>query len=328
VRRANEAALADLTGDAAVRDGVQSAVAANVAHAYFEALALRRQINLLERLQETRTDNLRLQKLRLDGGLISPYDYEQSRSETAAVAARLPELRAALQNAVTALSVLSGRSPAEIFRDWQSTHSTSFAALPEAPRVPLDLPSQLLERRPDIRAAEQRLIAANARIGEAKAAYFPSLSLTAFAGGVTTLLSTIADSASESWNATAGVDIPLSDLRRTGANTEAARARRNAAAADYAGVIQIAFKETLDSLSRVTATGEVMQAQDERVEALSNAYRVASARYRAGRIGYLEQLDVERQLREVEQQQVSAKLLLLQATVDLYRALGGGWQPT
>jgi multidrug efflux system outer membrane protein len=126
VRRANEAALADLTGDAAVRDGVQSAVAANVAHAYFEALALRRQINLLERLQETRTDNLRLQKLRLDGGLISPYDYEQSRSETAAVAARLPELRAALQNAVTALSVLSGRSPAEIFRDWQSTRSTSF----------------------------------------------------------------------------------------------------------------------------------------------------------------------------------------------------------
>lgn len=326
IRRANEAALAELRHDAAVRDGVHATIAASVASAYFEMRALDRQIALLERLHETRVENLRLQKVRLDGGLISPYEYEQARSETFAVAARLPVLRNARSQALTALAVLGGESPRSMFDTWTSGGAIDAGKLPAAPVVPMGLPSKLLERRPDIRAAEQQLVAANARIGVAKAAYFPSLSLTGFAGGISTAFSTLFDAPSQSWEAGVALAQPLTDINRTSANVAAAEARHSAATAEYSKTVQLAFKETLDALGNVSTARAVMQAQDERVEALLNAYRVATARFDAGRIGYLELLDVERQLRAVEQQQVSAKRDLLQATVDLYRALGGGWR--
>lgn len=326
IRRAKEAALAELQADAAVRDGVRAAVAASVARAYFESRALDRKIALLERLHETRTENLRLQKTRLDAGLISPYDYEQARSETAAVAAQLPTLRAARLRTWTALAVLRGASPQIMFAVWQDVESLGEATLPSAPMVPMGLPSELLERRPDIRAAEQRLIAANARIGEAKASYFPSLSLTGFAGGISTAFSELFDDASRSWEATGTLAQPLTDINRVGARVGAAEARYEAVTAAYAKAVQEAFRDTLDALGNVSAARAVMEAQAERVDALTNAYRVSEARYRAGRIGYLELLDVERQLRDVEQQQVDARLALLQSTVDLYRALGGGWR--
>lgn len=325
VRRANEAALAELDADIAVRDGVRAAVAAAVARAYFETRALDRQVALLKRLHATRLENLALQKTRLDAGVISPYDFEQARSETAAVAAELPPLRSARLRAITALAVLRGASPQAMYTAWTSTDASD-GVLPAAPAVPMDLPSALLERRPDIRAAEQRLVAANARIGEAKAAYFPRLSLTGFAGGISTAFSALFDAPARSWEASVALAQPLSDINRVGANVNAARARHGAAAAMYGKTVQVAFQETLDALAGVTSARAVMDAQDERVAALTNAYRVAEARYRAGRIGYLELLDVERQLRAVEQQQVASKLALLGATVDLYRALGGGWR--
>jgi len=328
VRRANEAALAGLTRDIAVRDGIRAAVAASVARAYFESHALERQITLLERLHAMRIDDLDLQRTRLTAGLTSPYDYEQARSETAAVAAQLPALRAAHARALTALAVLRGVSPAQMFAEWSdlAPADRGAAALPAAPTVPMDLPSALLERRPDIRAAEQQLVASTARIGQAKAAYFPRLSLTGVLGGVSTALSSLFDASSRAWQAGAVVTQPLTDLNRVGANVAAAKALTHAATARYARTVQVAFEETLNALTGVTTAREIMQAQDERVSALQNAYRTAETQYRAGSLGYLELLDVERQLREVEQQQVNAHLALLQSTVDLYRALGGGWQ--
>lgn len=325
IRRANEAALADLASDTAVMYGVRSALAANVARTYFRALALSRQLELLERVHATRVDNARLQKVRMDGGLISPYDYEQARSEAAAVAAELPALRAGLRQAVTALGVLRGSEPRALFGDWQSLPVDQAQALPEAPRVPMDLPSDMLRRRPDVRAAEQQLVAANARVGVAVADYFPRISLSAFGGGVSTAFSSLFDGESESWNVGARADLPLTDLNRNAKRVDAAEARRDAAEAAYARTVQTAFKETLDALSLVESNRDVLLAQNERVDALANARRVATARYEAGRIGYLEVLDIERQVRQVEQDQVAARLDLLQATVDLYRALGGGW---
>lgn len=325
VRRANEAALAELNADIALRDGVRAAIAAAVARAYFETRALERQIALLERLHATRLENQRLQQTRFDAGLISRYDYEQSRSETAAVAAELPVLHAAHARTLTALAVLRGASPQRMFAEWQARATNDAATLPAAPAVPMGLPSELLERRPDIRAAEYRLVAANARIGEAKASYFPSLSLTGFAGAISTAFSNLFDG-SGSWEAAMAVTQSVSDINRVGANVNAASARHAAATAEYARTVQTAFQETLDALTTLDAAKAVMRAQDERVIALSRAYETADARYRAGHIGYLELLDVERQLRAVEQQQVGARLTLLQATVDLYRALGGGWQ--
>ncbi len=309
-----------------MRDSVRAAVAAAVAHAYFETRALDRRIELLDRLLATRLENLDLQKLRLDAGLVSTYDYEQSRSETAVIKAELPLLHGARLRTLTALAVLRGATPRAMFADWQASESRAVVALPVAPEVPVDLSSSLLERRPDVRAAEQRLVAANARIGEAKAAWFPRISLTGFAGGISTAFSTLFDASSQSWQAGVALAQPLTDINRVGANVKAATARQAAATAGYAKAVQHAFRDTLDALSGVNSARAVMRAQDERVAALSNAYRIAEARYAAGRIGYLELLDVERQLRDIEQQQVTAQLALLGATVDLYRALGGGWQ--
>lgn len=325
IRRANEAAMADLAADTAVMHGVRSSLAASVAQVYFQALALDRQLALLTRLHETRTDNEQLQKLRLDSGLISPYDYEQARSETAAVAAQLPVLRESRRQALTALAVLRGVTPEAMFAGWVSPQDLSAFALPEAPPVPMDLPSDMLARRPDVIAAEQRLIAANARIGVAKAGYFPRLSVGGFFGGLSTSFDTLDAEGSRSWNAAVATSMPLTRLREIGAQVDSATAATEAAAASYAGTVQLAFQETLNALGLVASTAEVRAAQQDRVAALENAYRISTARYDVGRIGYLELLDVERQLRQVEQEQVEAQLAQLQATVDLYRALGGGW---
>lgn len=325
IRRANEAALAELEANVAARDAVQAALAANVAQAYFQARALDRQIALAEQTLKTRTENVRLQQKRLESGLISPYDFEQARSEAEAVAAQLPAQKAARAKVQTALAVLRGQSPKAMVAEWQGGVAMNAEALPAAPAVPMDLPAQLLSRRPDVRQAEARLQAANARIGVAKAAYLPSLSLTGFAGGVSDALSDVLDTPAKAWEVALGLSQPLTSLYRVNANVSSAEAQAQLQTAAYVNTVQTAFKETLDSLSTLSSTREIQAAQQRRVEALSNGYRVAKLRYDAGRIGYLELLDVERQLRQVEQEQVQAQLDQLNATVDLYRALGGGW---
>ncbi|HEX4910990.1 MAG TPA: efflux transporter outer membrane subunit [Permianibacter sp.] len=327
IRRANEAALADLDANVAAHDAVRSVLAANVAQAYFQLKALDQQIALAERTLQTRQENVRLQQKRLDSGLISPYDFEQARSEAEAVAAQVPAQKAARAKVQTALAVLRGQSPQAMVTAWQqAANGDASTVLPSAPVVPMDLPSELLNRRPDIRQAEARLKAANARIGVAKADYLPSLSLTGFAGGVSDALSSVLDAPAKAWEVALGLSQPLTSLYRVNANVGAAEANAQAQTAAYVNTVQTAFKETLDALSTLSSTREIQAAQQRRVEALSNGYRVAKLRYDAGRIGYLELLDVERQLRQVEQEQVQAQLDQLNATVDLYRALGGGWQ--
>lgn len=329
IRRANEAALADLDANVAAHDAVRSVLAANVAQAYFQLKALDQQIALAERTLQTRQENVRLQQKRLDSGLISPYDFEQARSEAEAVAAQVPAQKAARAKVQTALAVLRGQSPQAMLTAWQKAgagNGETSMVLPSAPVVPMDLPSELLNRRPDIRQAEARLKAANARIGVAKADYLPSLSLTGFAGGVSDALSSVLDAPAKAWEVALGLSQPLTSLYRVNANVGAAEANAQAQTAVYVNTVQTAFKETLDALSTLSSTREIQAAQQRRVDALSNGYRVAKLRYDAGRIGYLELLDVERQLRQVEQEQVQAQLDQLNATVDLYRALGGGWQ--
>lgn len=326
IRRANEAALADLAANVAAHDAVRAALAANVAQAYFQLRALDRQISLAEQALKTRTENVRLQQKRLDSGLISPYDFEQARSEAEAVAAQLPAQKSARAKVHTALALLRGQTPKAMVADWQQPAAMAAGEwLPAAPSVPMDLPSTLLSRRPDVRQAEARLQAANARIGVAKASYLPSLSLTGFAGGVSDALSNVLEAPAKAWEVALGLSQPLTSLYRVNANVNSAEAQARGQTAAYVNTVQTAFKETLDALTTLNSTRDIQAAQQRRVEALSNGYRVAKLRYDAGRIGYLELLDVERQLRQVEQEQVQAQLDQLTATVDLYRALGGGW---
>lgn len=325
IRRSNEASLATLAANQAARDAVQAAVAAQVAQSHFEGLALDKQIALLGRTLATREENLKLQRKRLDAGLISPYDFAQSENETAAIASSLPTLIAARSKISTALSVLRGASPRSMSEDAAAPREIAEVQLPAAPQVPMDLPSTLLERRPDIRQAEQQLIAANAGIGEAKADYFPKISLSGFFGGASETLSDLFSSPARTWEAALGLAQPIVSMNRVDAQVNAAEARERAAKAQYAKTVQTAFKDSYDALVTLNAARETQAAQLRRVQALNEAYRVAELRYKAGRISYLELLDVERQLRGVEQEQVAAQRDQLNATVDLYRALGGGW---
>jgi len=199
--------------------------------------------------------------------------------------------------------VLRGQSPQAMVSAWQiastvSGNGEASTELPAAPIVPMDLPSELLTRRPDIRQAEARLKAANARIGVAKADYLPSLSLTGFTGGVSDALSNVLDAPAKAWEVALGLSQPLTSLYRVNANVSAAEASAQAQTAAYVNTVQTAFKETLDALSTLASTREIQAAQQRRVEALSNGYRVAKLRYDAGRIGYLELLDVEPALDE------------------------------
>jgi multidrug efflux system outer membrane protein len=192
--------------------------------------------------------------------------------------------------------------------------------------VPAGLPSELLIRRPDIRAAEQRLIAANANIGAARAAFFPRIALTANFGTASTELSGLFKGGSWAFTGTAQLLQPIFDAGRNRANLELAEADRAVAVASYEKAIQTAFREVADALAGRATFGEQVRALAAQTNALAITYRLADLRYRAGAASYLEALDAQRQLFLSQQALVQSRALQLQNVVTLYRALGGGWK--
>ena len=198
-------------------------------------------------------------------------------------------------------------------------------ALTLPPAVPAGLPSDLLERRPDVRQAEQALIAANARIGQAKAAYYPSISLTAFLGGDSASLSELFSAQARVWQIGGSAAQTIFDAGRTRQQVEQARAREQQLLALYAAAIQNAFKDTLDALVAQRTAREALDAEQTRVTALENSYKLAQLRYDNGISSLLDVLDVERGLLDAELNRIEAQRAQLAATADLFKALGGGW---
>jgi multidrug efflux system outer membrane protein len=192
--------------------------------------------------------------------------------------------------------------------------------------VPAGLPSELLTRRPDIRAAEQQLLAANANIGAARAAFFPRISLTANYGSASTELSGLFKSGTFAFTGAAQLLQPIFDAGRNRANLEVAKAGRDIAVAQYEKSIQVAFREVADALAGRATLGEQVRALAAQTNALAITYRLADLRYRAGAASYLDSLDAQRQLFISQQALIQARALQLQNAVALYRALGGGWK--
>ncbi|HYD62507.1 MAG TPA: efflux transporter outer membrane subunit, partial [Noviherbaspirillum sp.] len=190
--------------------------------------------------------------------------------------------------------------------------------------IPAGLPSDLLERRPDIRAAEQRLRASNANIGAARAAFFPRISLTASAGTASGELSGLFESGSQSWSFMPQLVLPIFDAGRNSANLTLAEVRNNVAVAEYEKAIQVAFREVADALAGRAAIDEQVDAQRAVLEAQSERLKLADQRYRTGIASSLDVLDAEREVFSAEQALVQARLLRLTNAIDLYRALGGG----
>lgn len=323
-RRATEAARAELLAAQANREAVRLTLLSDVARGYFNLRALDAQVEVTRRTISTRLASTALQRLRFEAGVASEFDLRQVEAQTAQAQALLPSLETSLARQETALAVLLGRSPRDIVSR-PIDRGTAIQALTPPPAVPAGLPSDVLERRPDVRQAEQSLIAANARIGQARAAYYPSISLTALLGTESTSLSNLFTTPARVWQVGASAAQPIFDAGRTGSQVEQAQARERQLLAQYARTIQNAFRDTLDALVAQRKARETLDAEQARVVALDSAYKLAQLRYDNGVSSLLDVLDVERGLLDAELNRIEAQRAQLAATTDLFKALGGGW---
>ncbi len=318
-RRANEAAQADLLASEETLYGMRASLVGSVASYYYQLAALRE----IQAVTLTSADNqreaLRLVKRLSAAGISSAAEERQQESALGATEARLPTLRRQIAETENALSILLGRHPGQI----------GFKTPPtlEIPNLaPPGLPSALLERRPDIRQAEARLVAANARVGEAKALFFPSLSLTAIFGGVSSSLSDVLNGRAPAVASIGpGLLQPLFAGGKIYFNREAAQARLDQALISYRKTVLGALGEVADTLTAFETSAELIEIQARRVEASREAMRLANLRFRAGTASFLEVLDAQRQLLAAETDQAQSLLDRRSSLIRLYLALGGGW---
>jgi len=324
-RRATEAARAELLATQFNRDAVRLALIAEVSRGYFNLRALDAQVAITKRTVSSRVASLALQRKRFESGVASELELRQVEAETAAAQALLPALETQLARQETALSVLLGRSPRAIVGS-APERGAAIEALTVPPAVPAGLPSDLLEHRPDLQQAEQQLIAANARIGQAKAAYFPSISLTGLLGGESTKLIDLFTAPARIWQVSGSAAQTVFDAGRTGSRVKAAKAREQQALAQYQSAIQNAFRDTLDALVAQRKARETLDAEQARVAALQRALDLARLRYQNGVSSQLDVLDAERGLLAAKLNRIEAQRAQLAATADLFKALGGGWE--
>ena len=322
LRTTAQAAQADLLASEAARETVRIALAADVAKGYFALRALDSQVEATRRTLALRGEGLKLQRKRLDGGVISEYDYRQLEAEAAAARAQLPPLERDREIQEAALAVLLGRSPKAIMDGSVSRNEESGAQLLPAV-VPSGLPSELLLRRPDLAEAEQRLVAANARVALARAAYFPSVQLTGFLGSEAQALSSLFSGPAGIWQFAAAVAAPIFAGGRLEAQVGAAEAREKQALAGYQGAIQNAFREVRVALAAQSRARESFEAEGARAAALGSALRLARLRYDNGLASQLDVIDAERNLLAAEIARHEALRAQRAAVADLYKALGG-----
>ncbi|MCS3803307.1 multidrug efflux system outer membrane protein [Chromobacterium alkanivorans] len=325
LRRGNEAARADFAASRFARDSSTLAIAAQTAQTYFQLRAYDAQLDIAKRTLQSREESLKLQTKRFKGGLISELDQQQAEAEAASARAKVPQIASALEQTESALGVLLGHSPKQLVAGGIQ-RGQSLDALFAPPEVPAGLSSSLLERRPDIAASEQQLIAANARIGVARAAYFPSISLSGALGSQSLSLDTLFTGPTRTWSFVGNLAAPVFNFGQTGYAVDAASARQKQALAQYQKTVQSAFKDALDALSGYGAAREIQAAQTTQFQALNKSLRLANLRYDNGYASYLDVLDAQRNSFQAELGLVSAKLDQLNAVVGLYKALGGGWE--
>jgi multidrug efflux system outer membrane protein len=321
---ASKAARADLLASEAARETVRIALVIDVARGYFTLVALDAQIESTRRSLELRSRNLELQAARRSAGLIGDYDYRQLEAEVAAARAQLPALERSRSTEELALAVLLGRSPRAIIED--TVTRSAGRGEPAPPAVPEGMPSELLLRRPDVVEAEQRLIAANARIGAARAALFPRISLTGFLGSESSSLGNLFSGPSLIWQLAFGLAQPIFQGGRLYGEIDAVKARERQAIAHYQKTLQTAFREVRQALIAQTRAREVFDAEGQREAALADALRLARIRYDNGLSSQLEVLDVERNLLQAQLNRADALRAQRAAVADLVKALGGGWQ--
>jgi len=321
IRRTNEAARAELVSKEENRRAVTIQLVSAVAEAYFNLLQFDLQLDIAKRTLQSWEESVRIAQARLRQGMTSKLDADQFEAERANAAARTAELHRQMVQAENHLSVLLGRKPFAVARG----RSLDRQILP--PDVPAGLPSELLQRRPDILVAERQLAAVTARIGVAKAERFPRITLTGLAGLAHPELSLIFTEASSFGVFGAGLAAPLFNAQVLGFQQEAIEAQSKEALAQYQHTVLTAFREVEDALVAVRTARVQGEAQQQQVAALQSALKLAELRYKGGLANYLDVLVARRNLFESELALTSTRRLLLASTVQLYKALGGGWNP-
>lgn len=320
------AARNELAASRYFQESVRAAVAADTAITYFRLRAADAELKLQRDTLVTREDTVRLQKDRFDGGVVGEYDLKQAEAERSAVVANIARARQGIGLLEGALATLTGRSPKEVYDPSIARVAPDYALL-TVPELPAGLPSGLMERRPDIRRSEALLASSELRIQQAKAAYYPSISLTAAFGSESAALADLFTSPASVWRFGAALLQPLIGLKGIEANVQASEARRDEAVVLYRQTVQVAFREVHDALVVHQTAREILAAETLRRKQLADALEVANLRYDAGRTSFLEVLDAQRSLLQADTQRIAAARDTQIAIVSFAKALGGGWEP-
>jgi multidrug efflux system outer membrane protein len=319
-RRATEAARADLLASEWGQRAVTTSVISSVAVAYFQLRELDMEMEISKQTLATREESLRLVKVRAQGGVTSMMDVRQSEQLVYFAAASIPDLERRIEQQENFISVLLGKNPGPIARGKPLVEN----AIPAT--VPAGLPSRLLEQRPDIQQAEQLLVAANARIGVAKAAYFPQIALTGTGGYQSSALTELFANKSGFWSVGAQLAQPIFAGGRIRSGVRLTEAQQKETELFYRQSIQQAFREISDALIAYSKNQEFRQQEELLTQAAADASRLSNVRYTGGAASYLEVLDSDTRYFSARLNLAQAQFNERLALVQVYNALGGGWQ--
>lgn len=318
LRRANEAALADLYAQEATQQAVMLTLVSEVAKTYVKLRELDKQLEITKETIASLKEGLRINTLRFKEGYTSNLEVQQNDSEYQRRSAQLPQYEQQVALTENALAVLLGSNPRAIER-----------GLPidklKLPAVPAGLPSDLLVRRPDIARAEQQLIAANAQIGVARAQYFPNIRLTGNVGQISTQVAGLFTPGANFWTIGSAIATPIFTAGKIAGEVRAAEAVQKAALANYKKTIITGFSEFENALISLIKTQQQEDKQTDRVAANQNYYHMSKVRYEEGYVPYLVTLDAIRQLFDAQIELTTARADTFTSAIDLYLAMGGGW---
>ena len=319
-RRATEAARANLLANQWAQKEVMATLVANVASSYFQLRQLDLELEISKRTLGSRQDSLDLTKTLEEHGINSMLDVRQSEQLVYTAATEIPDLERQIGQEENAISILLGNNPGDVPRGLKLTEQ------PHAPEVPVGLPSSLLERRPDIREAEENLVAANAQIGVARAAYFPQISLTGTAGYESAALTNLFTGPAGIWTLVGSVTQPIFQGGRLKSNVRLAEAQHEQLLLTYQQAIQGSFRDVSNALIAYRKFREFRIQQQHLLESAQDAARLSQTRFKAGATDYLEVLTNETNSFSAELALAQAQGNELNALVQLYQALGGGWE--
>lgn len=320
IRRLTEAARAQYLASEEARHGVTTSLISDVTTGYFNLREADLELRIAKDTKTVADKSLQLTTLRRDSGVATSLDVRQSEQFLYTATAQIASAEKQIQQDENLLSLLIAKNPQAIER------GTALTEFPAPPEIPAGLPSALLERRPDIRQAEQMLIAANANIGAAKAQYFPQITLTGLLAGQSRALSSLFTGPGRDWNIVPSAAVPIFNAGKIRNNVRFTEAQQQEALASYEKSVKSAFREVADAIVAYHKTAEQRAQEELLVKALRDTDRLSTLRYQGGLDSYLQVLDAERNLFQGELDLARLRRDELVSIVTLYRALGGGWQ--